>query len=297
MPARGGALLVDKPVGPTSHDVVAWARKALGTKRVGHTGTLDPFASGLLILLFGPATRLAEYLSGLAKTYAATARLGIRTDTHDSQGQILEPKGDWAAVGLHDILSELERFRGLIEQVPPQFSAKKVGGEAMYRKARRGESVDLSPVVVEISEIQLTAFEPPDFSFDVRCSVGTYIRALARDIGEDLGVGAHLTTLRRTSVGKFSVDGAMAGQSLQEGVLPTRENWITAAQAIRHLPSIQVLDDAALRLRQGGTIPLPEAGLESEMPIAVLDEGGLLGIAEVREGKLAPKKMLQGGVR
>lgn len=294
MPERGGALLVDKPAGPTSHDVVAWVRKGLGTRRVGHTGTLDPFASGLLILLFGPATRLAEYLSGLPKTYTAKARLGITTDTHDSQGRVVEPEGEWETVGRGDVSAELARFQGRIEQVPPQFSAKKVGGEAMYRKARRGETVELKPVAVEITDIRLTEFEPPDFSFEVTCSAGTYIRALARDLGEGLGVGAHLTALRRTSVGDFSVDGAMSGQALREGDSPTLGQWIEAGEALRHLPTVQVPADGALRLRQGGRIPLPEAELECEKPIAVLDDVGLLGIAEVRDGQLAPRKMLQG---
>jgi len=293
-PERGGALLVDKPAGPTSHDVVAWARRALGTKRVGHTGTLDPFASGLLILLFGPATRLAEYLSGLHKTYSAKARLGIRTDTHDSQGQVVEPTGDWETVGPEDVASELARFQGRIEQVPPQFSAKKVGGEAMYKKARRGESVELSPVSVEVSDIHLTEFEAPSFSFDVTCSAGTYVRALARDVGDNLDVGAHLTALRRTAVGDFSVEGAMPGEELREGVRPAPGQWIPASEAIRHLPSVQVPADAALRLRQGGRVSMPDAGLASDIPIAVLDNEGLLGIAEMRDGFLAPKKMLQG---
>ena len=285
---------MDKPAGPTSHDVVAWARKGLGTRRVGHTGTLDPFASGLLILLFGPATRLAEYLSGLPKTYTAKARLGIRTDTHDSQGRVVEPEGEWQTIGRDDVSSELARFQGRIEQVPPQFSAKKIGGEAMYRKARRGERVELSPVAVEISGIRLTEFDPPDLSFEVTCSAGTYIRALARDVGEGLGVGAHLTALRRTWVGDFSVEGAMPGEALRGGAPPTPGQWIEAREALRHLTTVQVPADGALRLRQGGRIPLPEAGLECERPIAVLDDVGLLGIAEVREGQLAPKKMLQG---
>ena len=211
LPKRGGGLLVDKPVGPTSHDVVKWTRKVLGTRRVGHTGTLDPFASGLLILLFGPATRLAEYLSCLPKTYEARARLGIRTDTHDSQGRIIEPLGDWEMITRDDIFSELMRFQGKIEEVPPQFSAKKIAGEAIYKKARRGERIELDPVIVEIFDIQLTVFDPPEFSFEVTCSAGTYIRALARDLGENLGVGAHLISLRRTRVGDFSVEKANPG--------------------------------------------------------------------------------------
>ena len=293
-PERGGALLVDKPAGPSSHDVVGWARRALGTKRVGHTGTLDPFASGLLILLVGPATRLAEYLSGLPKTYVARARLGIRTDTHDSEGRIVGAEGDWKGIERDDVLTTLARFRGHIEQVPPQFSAKKIAGEAMYKKARRGETVELEPVGVEIMDIHLIEFEPPDLSFEVACTSGTYVRALARDVGEELGAGAHLTTLRRTSVGSFPVEEALAGDSLREGTVPTPGQWIESGDALRHLRAVRVPSDGALRLRQGGRIPLPEDGLPGGEPIVVLDDVGLLGIAEVRDGQLSPKKILQG---
>lgn len=297
LPKRGGGLLVDKPVGPTSHDVVKWARKALGTKRVGHTGTLDPFASGLLVLLFGPATRLAEYISCLPKTYEARARLGIRTDTHDSQGQILEPLGDWEMIGHDDVFSELKRFRGKIEEVPPQFSAKKIAGEAMYKKARRGEKVELDPVIVEIFDINLTAFDPPEFSFEVTCSSGTYIRALARDIGEGLGAGAHLISLRRTWVGDFSVEKADSGNIIREGCIPSSKQWIEAAEMVCHLPSLRVNSDTALQLIQGCRIKLPEPNLKYKNQIAVIDDIGLLGIAEMRDGELIPKKILQGIIK
>ena len=297
LPKRGGGLLVDKPVGPTSHDVVKWTRKVLGTRRVGHTGTLDPFASGLLILLFGPATRLAEYLSCLPKTYEASARLGIRTDTHDSQGRVIEPLGNWEMIGRNDLFSELMRFQGKIKEVPPQFSAKKISGEAMYKKARRGEKVELDPVVVEIFDIQLTAFDPPEFSFEVTCSAGTYIRALARDLGESLGVGAHLISLRRTCVGDFSVEKANPGNILREGRIPNSNQWIEAAEMICHLPSLRVDTDVASQLRQGCIIQFPESDLKYENHIAVIDDIGLLGIAEMRDGELVPKKILQGPVK
>ena len=291
---RGGALLVDKPEGPTSHDVVAWARKRLGTRRVGHTGTLDPFASGLLILLVGPATRLAEYLSGLPKEYTATACLGVATATHDSEGRVCGPREEWKTIGAEDVARGLAHFRGPFDQVPPQFSAKKVGGEAMYKKARRGERVELSPVPVEVSEIRLTEFCPPYFTFGVVCSAGTYIRALARDVGKRLGTGAHLTELRRTRVGDFSVRGAMGAEALRAGRHPLPGQWIEAREALRHLPAVTVPPDAALRLQQGRRIPLPDAALNRQRPVAVLDGQGLLGIAEVRDGELAPRKILWG---
>ena len=284
---------MDKPVGPTSHDVVAWARKALGTKRVGHTGTLDPFASGLLVLLFGPATRLAEYLSGHVKTYTATACLGTRTDTHDSEGRVLEDVWDSTPTERSRVEVELSRFRGHIKQVPPQYSAKKVGGEAMYRKARRGEVVELEPVEVEVSEVRLTAYNAPSLNFDVTCSAGTYIRALARDLGENLGIGAHLTALRRTGVGDFSVDSALAGDALRAGVRPDPGQWISAEAAVRHFPTVRVSAEEATLLCNGMRIPMPEGMAEPGTRVSLVDDAGLIGIAEVKEGQLAPKKILQ----
>ena len=293
VPDRGGALLVDKPEGPTSHDVVNWARRSLRVRRIGHTGTLDPFASGLLVLLVGPVTRLAEYLSALPKKYEARARLGIRTDTHDAQGKIVDVADPLVQPPRDRIEAELATFEGRGQQVPPQFSAKKVEGERMYRRARRGETLELPPVDVEIFEIQLTEYSPPEIVFTMACSSGTYVRALARDLGDRLGVGAHLTGLRRTSVGAFSVDRAVSASLLREGLSPDPSHWVEPAAAVGHLTTIRVEADAALRLRQGGAIPWSEeTEPQCEGPIAVMDEAGLVGIAEIRDGRLAPKKIL-----
>ncbi len=297
----GGALVVDKPEGPTSHDVVTWARKTLGVRRIGHTGTLDPFASGLLVLLVGPVTRLAEYLSALPKTYEARARLGIRTDTHDAEGSIVDVQDHGPAPTRLQVETELATFEGCGRQVPPQFSAKKVAGERMYKKARRGDTVELSPVDVEIFEMRVTDYSPPDVGFTMRCSSGTYVRAVARDLGDRLGGGAHLTALRRTAVGPFSVDAAVAGSSLRDGLTPDLTHWVEPADAVSHLTTVRVEADVAQRLRLGGRVPWegaadpgsgdltkdPAAG----NPIAVVDEAGLVGIAEIRDGLLAPKKM------
>ena len=292
-PEGGGALLVDKPEGPTSHDIVKWARKSLGLRKIGHTGTLDPFASGLLILLVGPVTRLAEYLSALPKTYEARARLGIRTDTHDAEGRIVSVQDPEVVPTQEHIEAELATFEGRSQQVPPQFSAKKVGGERMYRKARRGDAVQLPPVDVEICEIRLTDYMPPEIGFTMTCSSGTYVRAVARDLGDQLGVGAHLTGLRRTAVGVFSVDHAVPGDVLREGLCPDPTHWVEPAAAVGHLTTVRVEADAAQRLRQGGTIPWSqEVEPGATEPIAVMDEGGLVGIAEIRNGRLAPKKIL-----
>ena len=289
----GGALLVDKPEGPTSHDVVNWARRSLGVRRIGHTGTLDPFASGLLVLLVGPVTRLAEYLSALPKKYEARARLGIRTDTHDAEGKTVSIQDFGVEPNREQIEAELATFEGRGQQVPPQFSAKKVGGERMYKRARRGDTVRLPPVDVEIFEIRLTDFAPPEIGFTMACSSGTYVRAVARDLGDRLGVGAHLTALRRTAVGGFSVDRAVPGDVLREGLPPDPTHWVEPTAAVGHLTTIRVEADAALRLRQGRAIPWPgKADPELGKPIAVTDETGLVGIAEIRNGRLAPKKIL-----
>jgi len=293
VPEGGGALLVDKPAGPTSHDVVNWARRSLGVRRIGHTGTLDPFASGLLILLVGPVTRLAEYLSVLPKGYEALMRLGIRTDTHDSEGKTVAVQDFGVELTREKIEAELATFEGCGQQVPPQFSAKKVGGERMYKRARRGDTVQLAPVDVEIFEIRLTDFAPPEVGFTMTCSSGTYVRAVARDLGDRLGVGAHLTALRRTAIGAFSVDRAIPGERLREGPLADPTHWVEPATAVGHLTTVRVEASASSRLFQGQAIPWseephPEAG----SPVAVVDETGLIGIAEIRDGRLAPKKIL-----
>ncbi len=293
VPESGGALLVDKPVGPTSHDAVSWARRSLGVRRIGHTGTLDPFASGLLVLLVGPATRLSEYLSTLPKKYKARAHLGISTDTHDSEGTTVKVHDSGVEPTREQIEAELATFAGRGQQVPPQFSAKKSGGERMYKKARRGDIVQLPPVDVEIFEIWMTDYAPPEIGFTMTCSSGTYVRAVARDLGDRLGVGAHLTALRRTAVGAFSVDRAVSGDVLREGLALDPTHWVEPAAAVGHLTTIRVEADAAQCLRQGGAVPWPEeVGQGTGGPIAVTDEAGLVGIAEIRNGRLAPKKIL-----
>ncbi len=293
VPEGGGALLVDKPAGPTSHDVVDWARRSLGVRRIGHTGTLDPFASGLLILLVGPVTRLAEYLGVLPKKYEALMRLGVRTDTHDAEGKKVGVQDFGAELTREKIEAELATFEGCGQQVPPQFSAKKVGGERMYKRARRGDTVQLAPVDVEIFEIQLTDFAPPEVGFTMACSSGTYVRAVARDLGDRLGVGAHLTALRRTAIGGFSVDRAIPGERFREGLPPDPTHWVEPATAVGHLTTIHVEAGASSRLFQGQAIPCSEEPhLETGSPVAVVDETGLIGIAEIRNGHLAPKKIL-----
>lgn len=291
-------LPVDKPEGPTSHDVVAAARRGLGTRRVGHTGTLDPFASGLLLLCVGRATRIAEYLSGLPKSYEAVARLGLETDSLDREGEPAGPERDASGVTEARVAEALAAFRGEQDQIPPQFSAKKVDGEAMHRRARRGERVDLPPSRVTIDEIRLTHFESPEVRFTLRCSTGTYVRSVARDLGRALGVGAHLTGLRRTSVGVFDVSSAIRMDDLADAERVATA-MIDPVVAVGHLRPVEVDDAAAARLRHGQRLRISEATApgqevaEARVPerVAVSHGGSLLAIGELDDGVLRPRKV------
>lgn len=293
-PRADGMLPVDKPAGPTSHDVVAWCRRALSTRKIGHTGTLDPFASGLLLLCVGRATRLAEYITALDKTYEAVVRLGVSTDTHDCQGTVVAESDLWRSVTQGQVEAALSGLCGVIEQVPPQFSAKKVDGEAMHRRARRGEYVELPSVSVTIHQLTLASFDPPEVELTVTCSSGTYVRAMARDLGESLGVGAHLTVLRRTAVGGFRTERALPGSELQGGVTPERvaQFWIPPAEALAHLDAVDVSADDARQLAMGQWLET-EATVPEGVPIAVREGGRLIAVAVFEDGRLRPRKVLE----
>ncbi len=292
--APNGVLPVDKPDGPTSHDVVARARRALRTRAVGHTGTLDPFASGLLLVCAGPATRLAEYLTGLPKTYVATMRLGAATDTDDLTGEVIGGSDDWQSVTRERIEAALQAQVGTIEQLPPLYSAKKVDGERMYAAARRGEQVERKPSTVTIYAIRLLAMELPDVEFEVECGAGTYIRAIARDAGEALGVGGHLRTLRRTRVGPHSVDRAVPLELLDDEARVAAA-MLTPLDAVAHLPSALVDEAGIAALRHGRAVPAP-ADVPEGGPVALASEdGALLAIAERSGDLLQPRKVFVGG--
>ncbi|MEM7416375.1 MAG: tRNA pseudouridine(55) synthase TruB [Gemmatimonadota bacterium] len=284
-------LPVDKPVGPTSHDVVARTRRALSTRRVGHTGTLDPFASGLMLLCIGHATRIAEYLTGVDKEYVATARLGIETDTLDREGEVVGQSDGVDAIDPDAIHAALDAQRGALDQVPPQFSAKKVDGEAMHRRARRGEIVELPPVRVHVREVEVLSFDAPFVRFRVSCSSGTYIRAIARDLGASLGVGAHLTELRRTRVGSATVDAALSIDALDDaaGVAEAR---IEPADAL-HFPRLSLDGEAARRLRHGQRIRVAdeESSTSTVERVAACLEDDLVAIADLDAGVLRPRKV------
>jgi tRNA pseudouridine55 synthase len=286
-----GVLPVDKPEGPTSHDVVSAARRALAERRIGHTGTLDPFASGLMLLCVGPATRLSEFLTGMDKTYDATLHLGVTTDSGDRDGEVLERADGWRDVTAAQVEAALGPLRGTVLQVPPALSAKKVGGVAAHRRVRRGEDVTLDAVEVTVYEATVLALRPPEVRLRVRCSSGTYIRALARDLGHALGVGAHLTALRRTSVHGFTVDDAIALTDLVDADRVSGA-MLTPLQALAHLPRLEVDADGAAALGHGRRI---DAGGAADAPTVVAAGGGrVLAVGAVAEGSFRPRKVFVG---
>jgi tRNA pseudouridine55 synthase len=285
-----GVLPVDKPVGPTSHDAVAHVRRALRTRQVGHTGTLDPFASGLLLVCVGQATRIAEYLTGLPKAYAATLRLGETTDTDDLTGEVVGGSASWRDLSYEAIEAALLRQVGTIQQLPPTYSAKKVDGERMYAVARRGGEVERKPVTVTIHEIRVTRVELPDVDFEVVCGSGTYIRAIARDAGEALGTGAHLRALRRTRVGAHGIERAVPLDALADEDR-VRAAMLTPLDALAGLPRVPVDAAGEAALSFGRAIPAP-AGAPQGVPLALAGaDGRLLAIGERAGDAIKPRKV------
>jgi tRNA pseudouridine55 synthase len=282
-PNGPGILLVDKPGGMTSHDVVARARKALGTRKIGHAGTLDPLATGLLVLGVDSATRLLTYLVGLDKTYEATIRLGMATDSDDSDGEVISHADaqDLAAVDADTLRAPVAALTGRISQVPSTVSAIKVGGRRAYDLARAGEEVVLASREVTVSRFEVldirrtadAAGSAVDLDVVVDCSSGTYIRALARDLGAALGVGGHLTALRRTRVGPFGIEDAVGPEAI------ATEPLLSAAEvAVRVLGGIQVTDAEASALRHGQRLTGAGGRFTGEHAAAIDPAGDLIGI-------------------
>ncbi len=250
-----GLLLVDKPVKLTSHDVVDRIRKASGLKRVGHTGTLDPGATGLLVLCLGKATRLSEHLTGLDKTYEGVMRLGIVTDSYDRDGKVLEehPVPDVSVESLQQICGQ---FTGEIDQVPPMVSAVKVGGQRLYKMARKGEVVERQPRRISVHEFSVLSYDPPDAQVRVCCSSGTYVRGLCHDVGRQLGCGAILASLRRTCVGRHSVLDALPVEDFTSPDI-VRARLLPMEDALE-LPVIVVRNSSRTTVMTGGTLLAPE---------------------------------------
>ena len=260
-------------------------RRATGTRRVGHAGTLDPFAEGLLPVLVGRATRLAPYLAALSKTYTGVLRLGVRTDTDDREGAVVEASEAWRAVSDLRLDEAMTALTGAVEQTPPRYSAKKVGGRPAYRLARRGERVSLAPRVVRVEQFARTGRTGPEVAFTATVGSGTYIRALARDLGDRLGCGAHLAGLRRTGVGPFRVDDAVPLAAVERGEAALRP----PLAAVPHLPAISLAPPDAEAVRYGRVVP---ASTPMTGPAALVAGGELLAVAEAGDGIWRPRVVL-----
>ncbi|MFQ5400999.1 MAG: tRNA pseudouridine(55) synthase TruB [Anaerolineae bacterium] len=289
MSMKEGVLIIDKPPGMTSHDVVNRVRRVSGIRRVGHAGTLDPLATGVLLLCLGRATRLVEYLVGHTKTYEATVRLGQTTDTYDADGKVVAERPS-AGITTAAINEAMSKFRGRIRQRPPIYSAIKQQGQPLHKLARRGEEVEAPVRDVTIYELTLLAWSPPELHLRMVCSSGTYVRSLAHDLGEALGCGGHVTALRRTAVGPFTV-----GDALPLGKL-TPDNLADHLQpmdvAVSHLPRLELTAAAAAQMQQGQRL-----AREANQPVGPLAraydlDGRFMGVLESTEYGWRPRKVI-----
>jgi len=286
-----GVLVVDKPIGMTSHQVVQVIRNGTRIKRAGHTGTLDPRASGVLVVLVGPAVRLSQYVSAENKRYQATIKLGEKTDTYDGEGEITGSSD--IEVTYEQFEEALKGFVGEIKQVPPPYSAVKVKGKHAYDLARKGEDVNLEPRLINVYSLDILEWNPPEVVIDVHCSSGTYVRSLAYDMGELLGCGAYLTGLRRTKSGRFSLRDATALSKLSDAF--ETNSWyqylIPAAEALSEWPSITLDNEEIELVKHGHRIPREEG--QSGLVRAISEQAELVALMEYDEetNEFFPKKV------
>lgn len=283
--AISGVLVVDKPVGMTSHDVVQAIRNGTGLRRAGHTGTLDPRASGVLVILVGPAVRLSEYVSASDKRYQAIIRLGSTTDTFDADGKFT--RNDVPVnVTEAEFDAVLQTFIGEIEQTPPPYSAVKVQGRKAYEMARQGEEVELAPRKIQVHHLEVLEWAPPEVVVDVHCSSGTYVRSLANDLGEKLGTGAYLVGLRRTKSGRFSLRDATPLRKLQEAF--HAGNWyqflIPAAEALADWPAVELSPDEVEGVRHGHRVKAADDS-KPGMVRGVSTQGELVALMDLVAGE------------
>jgi tRNA pseudouridine55 synthase len=287
-----GVVNIHKPQRMTSHDVVQKVRSILKEKRIGHTGTLDPLATGVLVLCVGRATRIAQYLEAGEKEYQAILRLGVKTDTLDAEGRVLETRS-YAPPSRETVLDVLRRFTGTIMQQPPAYSAVKVAGVPSYKLAREGKAEPLKPRQVKIYNILLTAYNDPFVSFTVRCSKGVYIRTLCADIGDMLGMGAHLIGLVRTRSGRFIIEqsvtldklAVMADTSIRGQAL------ISTSEALADYPAVQISETESARIMHGNQVTYPGSLASGTVDLVRLHDsaGRLLALARVAAGMLKPE--------
>jgi tRNA pseudouridine55 synthase len=288
-----GALVVDKPVGMTSHDVVKIIRNGTGIRRAGHTGTLDPRASGVLVVLIGPAVRLSQFLSASDKRYQAILRFGVATDTYDTEGKQVGETKSVDHIQEDNFQKLLKDYEGRIAQVPPAYSAIRVNGERAYNLARKGVEVKLEPRMIEVYNLELLEWEPPEAVIDVYASSGTYVRSLANDLGEDLEVGAHLAGLRRTKNGQFTLRDAVRLQDLKESF--EAGDWykylITAAETLSDWHTLDLSPDDMEKIKHGLRIPAEPDSIGWARGLS--EQGDLIALLEAAEGEDAwqPRKV------
>jgi len=283
-----GFFVIDKPAGITSHDVVSRVRRILGTRKVGHTGTLDPFATGVLPVAINEGTKAIQYLDEGFKSYEALLRFGLETDTLDITGRVIR-EADWHTIDLPQITAVLARFTGVFNQVPPMFSAIKLDGQPLYKMARQGIEVERKPRRVEISSIELISFTPPLASLKILCSRGTYIRSLADDIGKELGCGAVLQELRRTASGLFNLRMSVTLETLESASRDAALDklCISPYSVLHHLTDIPISASGLSKVRHGMALdfediiaPYPAACGEPEL-VRLSYEGALAAVGQL----------------
>jgi tRNA pseudouridine55 synthase len=292
-----GVLIIDKPRGLTSHDVVNRVRRILGQRSVGHLGTLDPLATGVLPLVTGNLTRLAQFYAASEKIYEGVIRFGYATDTYDAEGEPASPE-QTVKVSLEQLRELAARFKGVIEQMPPPFSAKKVHGVPAYKLARKHKNVPLKPVRVEIMELEILAVDGDRAGFQARVASGTYMRSVAHDMGREMGCGAHLESLRRTTLGEFNLSQAHTLEQLEEAAKAgePEEMFIHPRQLLPQFPCVTATEEMATRIRSGRTVNLPELSRARQVKVFA-GQRELIAIATRVAGTLFhPKIVLAGGL-
>lgn len=300
-PPVSGLLNINKPKGITSHDVVNRVRRLAGQRRVGHAGTLDPMATGVLLVCLGQATRLIEYVMAGQKQYRATIRFGVTTDTLDAEGQVTAVK-DSSSLDEIQLRTILPTFLGDIEQIPPLFSAIKQEGQPLYKRARAGKLVEVAPRRVTIQALTWVAWQPPDLILEITCSAGTYIRSLARDLGQAAGPGAYLAELTRTASGPWQLAEAVSLEQLEREAAQDVSAWQRYLhppdQAITHLPQVILAEEAVKHVQQGRQLQIEDAPyLDKVGPVRAYTPGGdflaILTSVEPNAKLWQPKKVFQ----
>jgi tRNA pseudouridine55 synthase len=282
-----GVLVIDKPAGMTSHDVVSRVRRIAQERSVGHLGTLDPMATGVLPLVLGQFTRLAQFYLGAKKAYEGEIRFGFATDTYDAEGQPVTAESP-VTLSLEQVREVAARFQGTIRQTPPPFSAKKIAGVPAYKLARKKQEVTLEPVMVEVETLEITGLEGDRARFRASVSSGTYIRSIAHDMGKLLAVGAHLASLRRTAVAEFEISEAV---TLEQAEQRLAESMVHPRRVLPHMPCVTAAEDAAGKIRHGMAVNLPEMS-RAKLVKVFAGQSDLIAIASRVAGTLFQPKVV-----